>query len=49
MGRFDEFQIFLGENMDTEGALAFAYTVDGEVDPTFLFFADGLRQEKFWK
>ena len=47
MGRFDEFQNFLGENMDTEGALAFAYTVDGEVDPTFLFFADGLRQEKF--
>jgi len=35
--------------MDTEGALAFAYSVDGEIDPTFLFFADGLRQEKFWK
>jgi hypothetical protein len=47
MGKYDEFQIFLGENMDTEGAIAFAYTVDGETDPTFLFFADGLRLEKF--
>lgn len=47
MGKFDEMQIFLGENMDTEGALCFAYTIDGETDPTFLFFVDGLRQEKF--
>merc|ERR1719498_542824 len=32
MGKFDEIQIFVGENMDTEASLAFAYTVDGEVD-----------------
>lgn len=48
MGKFDEMQIFIGESMDTENAgLCFAYTMDGETDPTFLFFNDGLKQEKF--
>ncbi len=28
--------------------MAFSYTKDGESDPTFLFFNDGLRQEKYW-
>ena len=47
MGKFDEMQVFIGESGDPEAGLCFAYTIDGEVDPTFLFFADGLRQEKF--
>ena len=47
MGKFDEFQIFAGQNMDTEAGLAFAYTKDGEENPTFMFFNDGLKQEKF--
>ena len=40
MGRFDEMQVFTGSSMDVEATLAFAYTMDGEVDPTFLFFND---------
>ena len=47
MGKFDEMQIFAGQSVDTEASLAFAYTMDGEVDPTFLFFADGMKEEKF--
>ena len=47
MGRFDEFQIFAGQSMDTEASLAFAYTKDGEENPTFLFFNDAMKQEKF--
>ena len=47
MGKFDEMQIFVGKSMDTEASLAFAYTMDGEVDPTFLFFNDGMKEEKF--
>jgi len=47
MGKFDEMQIFAGENMDTEAGLAFAYTMEGEVDPTFLYFLDGMKEEKF--
>ena len=47
MGKFDEMQIFAGQSMDTEAGLAFAYTKDGETDPTFLFFCDGMKEEKF--
>mmetsp|Transcript_17502 Transcript_17502/g.29477 ORF Transcript_17502/g.29477 Transcript_17502/m.29477 type:complete len:94 (+) Transcript_17502:259-540(+) len=47
MGKFDEMQIFTGESMDMEAGLAFAYTMDGEMDPTFLFFNDGLKGQKF--
>ena len=47
MGKFDEMQIFVGSNMDVEATLAFAYTEDGETDPTFLFFNDAYRVEKF--
>ena len=47
MGKFDEMQVFVGENMDTEASIAFAYNADGEADPTFLFFADCMREEKF--
>ena len=47
MGRFDEMQIFTGTSMDVEASLCFAYTEDGETDPTFLFFNDCYIQEKF--
>lgn len=47
MGKFDEMQIFAGQSMDCEASLAFAYTADGETDPTFLFFNDAMKQEKF--
>ena len=47
MGKFDEMQIFTGESFDTEAGLAFSYTKDGETDPVFLFFVDGMKEEKF--
>ena len=48
MGKYDEMQIFVGESGDVEnGGLCFAYTKDGETEPTFLFFNDGMRCEKF--
>ena len=47
IGKFDEMQIFTGQGFDTEAGLAFSYTKDGEVDPVFLFFVDGMREEKF--
>ena len=42
VGKFDEMQIFTGPSFDTEASLAFAYT-----DPTFMFFHDAMRLEKF--
>ena len=47
VGKFDEFQIYTGENQDMEAGLCFSYNADGEADPTMLFFNDGLKQEKF--
>jgi len=47
MEKFDEMQIFSGENYDMEAGLAFSYTKDGEENPVFLFFNDGLKEEKF--
>ena len=47
MGKFDEMQVFTGSSMDVEATLCFAYTMDGETDPTFLFFNDAYIQEKF--
>lgn len=45
--KWKEIQIFTGSSNDWEGSLGFAYTLDGEEHPTFFFYHDGLRQEKF--
>ena len=48
VGQFDEFQLFVGDKMDYEGAFCFAYQKNQEDEgPTFLFFADGLRETKY--
>lgn len=49
IARFDEFQFFVGSKYDMEGALVFAYQKnDEDSGPTFLYFRDGLKEEKFW-
>lgn len=48
VSKFDEMQIFMGESCDPEAGLCFAYNKDGEMDPTFLYFLDGMREEKYW-
>ena len=47
VSKFDEMQFFTGQGYDAEAGLAFAYTMDGEIDPTFMFFNDGMREQKF--
>ena len=50
VSKFDEFQIFSGKKgfeLDPPSALVFAYQEEQEDEgPTFLFFADGLEEEK---
>jgi len=49
-GRFDEFQIFCGQKYDMEASLAFAYSKEESDEfPTFLFFRDCMKDEKFWR
>ena len=47
VAKFDEIQIFAGKSFDTEGALMFMYNYEGEENPTCLFLAHGLKEEKF--
>ena len=47
IGKFDEMMIFTGESFDAEAGLAFSYTKDGDTEPVFLFFVDGMKEEKF--
>jgi len=47
MGKYDEVQVWCGKDFDTESSLCFGYTYEGEEEPTLLFFADGMMEEKF--
>ena len=47
MEKFDEIQIFVGKNSDTDASMAFSYTASGEEGPTFLFFVDCMKLEEF--
>lgn len=47
-GKWDEMQLFVGSKMDYNGAFCFSYQKNQEDEgPTFLFFADGLKDVKF--
>lgn len=47
-GKWDEMQLFVGSKMDYNGAFCFSYQKNQEDEgPTFLFFADGLKETKF--
>ncbi|KAF7053540.1 hypothetical protein CFC21_061436, partial [Triticum aestivum] len=37
---------FVGESMHDDGGVVFAYYKEGAADPTFLYFAHGLKEVK---
>jgi hypothetical protein len=48
VGKWDEVQCFTGESGDWDGGLAYCYMKDqADAGPTFFFFLDGLKQEKY--
>jgi len=48
VSKFDEFQFFTGQGFNMDGGLAFCYQKEQEDDgPTFLYFLDAMREEKF--
>lgn len=47
--KYDEIQIFAGENYDMEAGFGYCYYKDqSDAGPTFFFFADGMTEEKYW-
>lgn len=48
VSKWDEVQVFTGESGDWEAGLAYAYMKDqADAGPTFFYFLDGLKQEKY--
>lgn len=46
--KFDEIQMFTGESFNMDAGLAYCYYKDQNDDgPTFFFFVDGMKEEKF--
>jgi hypothetical protein len=46
--KFDEIQIYVGDSYDMEGAYTYCYYKEQTDDgPTFFYFHDGLKEEKF--
>ena len=46
ISKLKDLQFFVGESMHDDGSLVFAYYKDGATDPTFLYFAHGLKEIK---
>ena len=48
MGKYDEIQIFTGESNDFDAGFAYCYYKEQtDAGPTFLFFRDGMKEEKY--
>ena len=46
--KYDEVQIFAGENYNMDAGFAFCYQKDQtDSGPTFFYFKDGLKEEKY--
>ena len=48
LSKLSDLQFFVGESMHDDGGLVFAYYKEGATDPTFLYFAYGLKEIKCW-
>ncbi|CAL9181243.1 unnamed protein product [Musa hybrid cultivar] len=46
LSKLKDLQFFVGESMHDDGSMVFAYYKDGATDPTFLYFAYGLKEVK---
>jgi len=47
LGTFDNWRFYLGEKMDPEGMVILQGYRDDQTTPYFVFFKDGLEEEKF--
>ncbi|KAJ1385560.1 Translationally controlled tumor protein, conserved site [Sesbania bispinosa] len=46
LSKLSDLQFFVGESMHDDGGLVFAYYKEGATDPTFIYFAYGLKEIK---
>ncbi|XP_008800821.1 translationally-controlled tumor protein homolog isoform X1 [Phoenix dactylifera] len=46
LSKLSDLQFFVGESLHDDGSMVFAYYKEGATDPTFLYFAYGLKEVK---
>ncbi|CAI5972678.1 unnamed protein product [Closterium sp. NIES-64] len=44
MSKLADLQFFVGESLNLEGSIVYAYYKDGAANPTFIYFKDGLKE-----
>lgn len=44
---FDEYRFYTGEKMDPDGMVILSAYREDQITPYFIFFKDGLEEEKF--
>ncbi|UKK00197.1 hypothetical protein MACK_000267 [Theileria orientalis] len=47
LGHFDDFEFYVGESLDYEAGLVYAYYKGEEVSPRLVFLKDGLIEERY--
>jgi len=47
LSKFDEYRFYLGENMNIDGMVVLQYYREDGLTPVFIYFKDGLREEKY--
>ncbi|CAF3322786.1 unnamed protein product [Rotaria sp. Silwood1] len=47
LGKFDEYRFYLGESMNIDGMVVLQYYREDGLTPVFIFFKDGLKEEKY--
>ncbi|CAF0992284.1 unnamed protein product [Adineta steineri] len=47
LSKFDEYTFYLGEKMDPDGMVVLQYYREDGSTPIFIYFKDGLREEKY--
>jgi hypothetical protein len=45
--KFDEYRFYLGESMNIDGMVVLQYYREDGLTPVFIYFKDGLREEKY--
>jgi hypothetical protein len=46
LSKYDDLQFYSSSTMDPEGSMVFSYYKEGAVNPTFVYIAGGLKEEK---
>ncbi|KAJ7546117.1 hypothetical protein O6H91_08G025300 [Diphasiastrum complanatum] len=46
LSKVSDLQFFVGEGMNIDGTLVYAYYKEGKTDPTFIYFRDALKEIK---